>query len=133
MNIVTISGRLVKDPEFASTSSQLPVAKFTLAIDRKMSKEKRKEAEQKGQSTADFIRVVVFKKKAELCNQFLRKGLRAIVKGELRTGSYKTQTGETRYTVEVYASDVEFIDFANKSQSSNVDYVEDDFGGDIPF
>jgi len=54
-------GRLTRDPELryiASTGT--PVATFTLAVDRELSREKKLEMESKGQPTADFINIVVW-------------------------------------------------------------------------
>ena len=65
MNIVVLTGRLTKDPEIRyMPQTQSPVASFTLAVDRPMSKDK----------SADFIRVVAFDKNAEFCEKYLTKG-----------------------------------------------------------
>lgn len=101
MNSVVLIGRLTRDPELRYIpQSETAVANFTLAVDRPMSREK----------TADFIRIVCFGKTAELCERFLTKGRQVGVQGRIQTGSYKTQSGETRYTTEVYADRVEFLD-----------------------
>lgn len=100
MNIVVLTGRLTKDPEIRyMPQTQSPVASFTLAVDRPMSKDK----------SADFIRVVAFDKNAEFCEKYLTKGKPIGVQGRIHTGSYKTQSGETRYTTEVYADRFEFL------------------------
>lgn len=60
MNNVILIGRLIKDVELRYTqSSNTTYARFTIAVDRGMSKDKKQEAEEKGQSTADFINIVV--------------------------------------------------------------------------
>lgn len=108
MNNVVLIGRLTKDPELRYIpQSETAVANFTLAVDRPLAKEK----------TADFIRIVAFGKTAELCERFLAKGRMVGVQGRIQTGSYKTQSGETRYTTEVYADRVEFIDWGEKGGS----------------
>ncbi|MDD2215021.1 MAG: single-stranded DNA-binding protein [Eubacteriales bacterium] len=112
MNIVVLIGRLTKDPELRYIpQSETAVANFTLAVDRPMAKEK----------TADFIRIVTFGKTAELCNKYLAKGRLVGIQGRIQTGSYKTQSGETRYTTEVYADRVKFLDWGDKrdTQSEN--------------
>lgn len=108
MNSVVLIGRLTRDPEVRYTSgSQNAVATFTIAVDRPFSKEKQ----------ADFLRIVVFGKQAENCERFLAKGRLVGVQGRLQTGSYKTQTGETRYTTDVVADRVEFLDWGDKGGS----------------
>jgi len=110
MNNVVLIGRLTKDPELKYIpQSETAVANFTLAVDRPLAKEK----------TADFIRIVAFGKTAELCERFLTKGRLVGIQGRIQTGSYKTQSGETRYTTEVYADRVEFLDRGDKSASGD--------------
>lgn len=55
LNNVQLLGRLTKEPELRYTPSGTGVARFTLAVNRKLSKEKRVEAERNNQPTADFI------------------------------------------------------------------------------
>jgi len=101
MNNVVLIGRLTRDPEVRYIpQSETAVANFTLAVDRPMAKEK----------TADFIRIVAFGKTAEICERYLFKGHLVGIQGRIQTGSYKTQSGETRYTTDVYADRVEFLD-----------------------
>ena len=59
MNSVILIGRLIKDPELRYTqASGSSYARFTIAVDKGMSKEKKQELEAKGQQTADFINIV---------------------------------------------------------------------------
>lgn len=112
MNTVILIGRLTRDPELRYIpQSETAVANFTLAVDRPMAKEK----------TADFIRVVAFGKTAELCERFLAKGRMVGVQGRIQTGQYKDKNGETRYTTEVYADRVEFLDWGDKGGKSDTD------------
>ncbi len=106
MNNVVLIGRLTRDPEVRYIpQSETAVANFTLAIDRPMAREK----------TTDFIRIVAFGKTAEICERYLFKGHLVGIQGRIQTGSYKTQTGETRYTTDVYAERVEFLDKGGRS------------------
>ena len=119
MNTAIISGRLVRDPDIRYTQGSMPVARFTVAVDRKLSREKREQAEQNNQPTADFIPVVAFYKTAELCGTYLVKGARITVKGRIQTGSYVNQEGKTVYTTDLIADEVEFIDMAQKTEQNN--------------
>lgn len=145
MNSVVLIGRLTRDPELRFIAgSGRAVANFTLAIDRNLAKDKKAEMQQKGLPTADFIRVVVWGKQAENCASFLAKGRLVAINGSIQTSSYKTNTGETRYSTDVLANRVEFLEWGDKKQNSassdNFNYgidpsefqaVEDD--DDIPF
>lgn len=106
MNNVSLVGRLVRDPELRYTTSQTAVGAFTLAVDRQ-------KKDDKGQS-ADFIRISVFGKTAENCARYLSKGRQIAVTGMIRTGSYKNKNGDTVYTTDVWARNVEFMSGGKK-------------------
>jgi single-strand DNA-binding protein len=112
-------GRLTRDPELryiASTGT--PVATFTLAVDRELSREKKLEMESKGQPTADFINIVVWGRQAESCANYLRKGKLAAVNGRLQSRSYEGRDGIRRYVTEVVASRVEFLEWSNREDAT---------------
>lgn len=119
MNNVTLIGRLVKDPElrYLQSGDSNAVCRFTLAVDKQLSRDKKAEMESRGQSTADFINIVVWGKMGETVSKFTQKGKRVAVQGRIQTGSYKAQDGSTRYTTDVVASNVEFIDWKDDNSS----------------
>ena len=141
MNNVILIGRLIKDVELRYTqSSNATYARFTLAVDKGMSKDKKQEAEANGQQTADFINIVVWGKQAENCQKYLRKGRNVAIQGRLQSGSYTAQDGTKRYTTEVWAERVQFIDWGEKKedhtqpfgQFDELEYTETT-NEDIPF
>ena len=106
MNNVTLIGRLTRDPELRFVAgSGTAVTNFTLAVDKKLSKEKKREMEQMNKPTADFIRVVVWGKTAEICANYLSKGSLTAVNGSIETGSYQDKDGKTVYTTNVRADE----------------------------
>jgi single-strand DNA-binding protein len=146
INNVNLVGRLTKDPELKYIpGSGTAVANFTLAIDRGMSKDKKRELEQQGKPTADFIRTVVWGKQAENCANYLVKGLLVAVSGSIRTSSSRDESGNMNYYTNVNAFKVEFLEFANSDDSGGSssnggsgDVNPDDFSSvedddDIPF
>ncbi|WMJ77811.1 MULTISPECIES: single-stranded DNA-binding protein [unclassified Sedimentibacter] len=135
MNSVVLIGRLARDPELRFVpSSGMAIAKFTLAVDKEMSREKKQEATSQGKQTADFIGITVFGKQAENCANYLAKGRMCAVHGRISTGSYTTQTGEKRYTTDVIADRVEFIGGRDQSSPQQGKPVQPDssFFGDFP-
>lgn len=114
MNEVVLIGRLTKDPEIRYTQSQMAICNFTLAVDRPYSKNRQDNA-----PTADFIRITVFDRQAENCNQYLSKGSQAAVQGRIQTGSYKDKNGNTVYTTDVIAGRVEFLGSRNSNEQQN--------------
>lgn len=144
MNKVVLIGRLTKDPELRHIASTgRAVCNFTLAVDRQLSKDKKTEYQQKGIPTADFIRVNVWGKTAEVAAQYLRKGQKVAIDGQITTGSFKTNDGETRYTTEVTANQLEFLEKASSQPSADDQdhgmYDPGDFSGsyqddeEVPF
>lgn len=135
MNNVVLIGRLARDPELKFIpSSGRAVANFTLAVDKELSKEMKADFESKGKPTADFIRIAVFGKQAENCANYLTKGIMTSVIGRISTGSYTTDSGEKRYTTEVVANRVEFLEWPDstgskksKPKANNNSGSDDDF------
>ena len=114
MKTVVLIGRLVRDPEMRYTSgSGNAMTNFTLAVDRQLSREKKQEMEAQNQPTADFIRIVVWGKQAENCANYLAKGRLVAVNGRIQTGSYTDKEGNRRYTTDVVASNVQFLEWGD--------------------
>lgn len=103
MNNVILIGRLTRDPEltYLQNEKQTAKARFNLAVDRPGQTGRDK--------VADFIPIIVFGKQAENCNQYLGKGSLVAVNGRIQTGSYKNRDGQTVYTTDVFANNVEFL------------------------
>lgn len=124
MNNVVLIGRLTRDPELRYIpNSGTAVAKFGLAVDKGLSKDKKQEMESKGQPTADFINIVVWGKSAENCADYLVKGRLVGIQGRIQSGSYDDKDGKKVYTTEVVVNSIEFLEFGDKPQNNS------DFGG----
>lgn len=117
MNVVTLIGRLTRDPELRYTPQGMANARITVAVDRGLSQQKRQEAEAKGQPTADFISCVAFGKTAEMLGSYFNKGNRIALEGRIQTGSYDRQDGQRVYTTDVIINRVHFIESKSESQS----------------
>lgn len=130
MNNAILSGRLIKDPDLRYLQgSNTAVARFTLAVDKQLSREKKQEMESKNQATADFISCQAWGKMAENVSKFTGKGKRVLIQGRIQTGSYQDKDGKTVYTTDVVANNVEFIDWKDtkESYSSASSQGNDDF------
>jgi single-strand DNA-binding protein len=108
INNVTLVGRLTKDPELKYTPNGVAVANFTLAVNRAFKSE--------GGPDADFINIVVWRKPAENCANFLKKGSLAGVVGSIQTRNYEGQDGKRVYITEVQADRVQFLEPKGASQ-----------------
>ena len=102
LNRIVLIGRLTRDPELRTTASGIPVATFTLAVDRQF-----KSAN--GERETDFINIVVWRQQAETCATYLSKGKLAAVDGRLQIRTYEAQDGSKRQAAEVVADNVRFL------------------------
>lgn len=100
-NRITLVGNLTRDPEIRYVDGGgKAVTKFALAINRKT----------KGGDETMFIDIVAWDRLGEICNQYLKKGMSALVEGRLVLRDYTNKDGEKRKAVEVVASDMQMLD-----------------------
>lgn len=102
MNKIMLTGNLTAEPDMRQTASGISVCTFTLAVNRRTSKED-------GEKKTDFIPVITWRGLAENCFKYLRKGRKAAVSGSLQIRNYEAQDGSRRYIAEVIAEEVEFL------------------------
>lgn len=134
MNNVILIGRLTKDPDlrFIPTTGQA-VARFTLAVDKDYSKDKKQEMQSNNKATADFIQVVVYGKSAENCSKYLSKGKQAAAQGRITSRSYVGTDGENKYITEIMVHRVEFIGSSPKARYNDDDIFIPADDDEIPF
>lgn len=100
MNKVILIGRLTADPELRYTPNGQPVANFTLAVDRRFSKN----------DETDFIPIVTWRRLAEICKEYLHKGKLVAIEGQLQTRSYEDKDGNRRKAFEVVGDEMQMLD-----------------------
>lgn len=116
VNKVILVGRLGNDPEIRYTQQGVAVTNFNIAtsenwLDKGGQKQERTE----------WHRIVVWGKMAETCSQYLAKGRQVFVEGRLQTRQWEDKDGGKRYTTEVVAATVQFLDRGDKAQVSQDD------------
>ncbi len=109
LNRVFLIGNLTRDPELRYLPSGQAVANFTIAVNRPYTSNTGEKKEE-----TSFIRVVVWARRAEVCNEFLRKGSPVFVEGRLQSRSWEAQDGTKRSAIEVVASNVQFLSRGGK-------------------
>lgn len=120
MNNVMLIGRLTADPELRFLPNNgTAVTRFTLAVNRDLSRDKKQELEQQGKPTADFPRVTVWGKQAENCATYLSKGRLVAVQGRIQTSTYDNNQGQKVYATEVVAERVQFLEWGDNNKSNN--------------
>jgi single-strand DNA-binding protein len=129
MNKVLLVGRLGRDPELRYTQSGTPVANFTMATDESFV-----DREGNRQERTEWHRIVVWNKQAETTSNYMSKGSLVLVEGSLQTRKWQDQQGQNRYTTEVKAQRVVFLDSKGQSTAPAPGYgsSDPDQGGD-PF
>ena len=105
LNKVMIIGRLGRDPELRYSQSGSPVCTLNIATDESYTDRDGNRVDR-----AEWHRVVVFQKAAENCSQYLTKGSLVFVEGSLQTRKWQDQQGQDRYTTEIKAQRVQFLD-----------------------
>lgn len=104
-NKVFLIGNLTRDPELRYTSSGIPVARFSIAVNRV----RRKNDDNRANQDVDFINIVAWRRLAEICGEYLKKGRPVAVEGRLQIRTFETKTGEKRTMTEVIADNVQML------------------------
>lgn len=114
MNSVVLMGRLTRDPEVRYSQGEQPmaIARYTLAVDRRRSRNNNDE------NSADFISCVAFGRAGEFAEKYFHKGIKICVSGRIQTGSYTNKDGQKVYTTEVVVENQEFAESRNADSSA---------------
>lgn len=154
VNKVVLIGNLGKAPEIRHTQAGITVANLTLATTESW---KDKGSSERKEST-EWHKLTVFNRLGEMCGQYLKKGNKVYIEGQLKTRKWKAQDGSDRYTTEITVSDIELLDSKDVSAKgttqsetilahnhvsndstikqitpANANYAAVDFDDDIPF
>ena len=129
MNKVILKGRLTATPELKTTTTDIYVTDFSVAVNRRFNKEQ-----------TDFINCQAWRQTAEFINKYFTKGQEILVIGELHIEKWD-KDGETRYTTRVVVDEVEFCGSKadNKAQTNDAEmeipdgFEVSDNSDDLPF
>jgi single-strand DNA-binding protein len=98
LNKVTLIGNLGKDPELKYTNSGVAVATFSLATSDSW-----KDQEGNMQERTEWHNIVAWRKLAEICGQYLKKGSQCYIEGKIQTRTYNDKEGVKKYITEIVA------------------------------
>ena len=113
MNRLTIIGNLTHDPELRTTPSGDSVCSFSVAVNRRS----RRDAQGNQPEQTDFFRVSAWRQLGENCAKYLAKGRKVAVVGSVSIHTYQANDGTTRASMEVNATDVEFLSSRNDGET----------------
>lgn len=100
MNKIMLVGNLTRDPESGSTPSGISYCRFSIAVNRRFSKEN---------NEADYFNIVTWRGMADSCAKSLSKGKKVGIVGTMQSRTYEAQDGGKRTAYEVVADEVEFL------------------------
>lgn len=127
MNLAILTGRLTADPELKNTPNGVYVCSFDIAVDSGWGENKQ----------TNFIKIVAWRKTAELVGNYFRKGSMIGIEGQIQTRKYQDKDGNNRTAFEVVANNIHFLE--SKKQEAQVDPLEkfsamvNEDNGDLPF
>ena len=101
-NKVILIGNMTADPELKQTQTGTSVCSFSIAVNRRFSKN------EQGQ-TVDFINIVAWRQSADFVCRYFKKGNPILVCGQLQTRTWTDNQGQKRYATEVVADEVSFV------------------------
>ena len=133
LNRIFIMGRFTRDPELRRTQSDIPVASFSLAVDRDFKTSG-------GEKETDFIDFVAWRQTAEFINKYFAKGRMAVVEGRLQVRPWKDRDGNSRRSAEVVVDNIYFGDSKRADASAPAEppgefhaVSGDEADGELPF
>ena len=119
INKVILVGNLGQDPEVKYTAGGAAVTTLSLATSESW-KDKDTGSDQE---KTEWHRVVLWRRLAEIAGEYLKKGSKVYIEGQLQTRKWE-QDGQTRYTTEVVGRDMQFLDSRGGSSSDNSSYED---------
>ena len=130
INKVIIVGNLGQDPEIKYTAGGAAVTTLSIATSDSW-KDKDSGMDQE---RTEWHRVVLWRRLAEIAGEYLKKGSKVYIEGQLQTRKWE-QEGQTRYTTEIIARDMQFLDSrgsSNSSSTQNSSEMNDQSAADVP-
>jgi single-strand DNA-binding protein len=105
LNKVLLIGRLGQDPELKYTQSGIAVAKFSMATSQQW-----KDQDGNTQDKTEWHNVVAWRRLAEICAEYLKKGSKVYIEGSLSTSSWEDENKKKHYRTEVVLNDMIMLD-----------------------
>lgn len=118
-NKITIVGNLGRDPELRYTPQGNAVCNFSMATN-----EKRRDKSGELQDITTWFRITLWGRQAENASKYLQKGSQVYIEGRLKVDEWTDRDGNSRYTLDVTASDMQFLSGGRADDFSSSDDSE---------
>ena len=126
-NKIILVGNLGRDPELRYTPQGTPVCSFSMATN-----ERRKDKSGEMQDHTTWFKVTLWNRQAETAAQYLQKGRPVYIEGRLRVEEYTDRDGKQRHSLEVNATDMQFIGGGARSEEQPMERAAAAPGGTSP-
>lgn len=110
LNKVILGGRLTATPEIKQTQTGVPVCSFSLAVNRRFSKD--------GKQEVDFFSCTAWRATAEFIGKHFKKGSSICITGTIQTRSWTDSSNQKRYATDIVVDEALFVDSKNESQGA---------------
>lgn len=132
-------GNLTADPEIRTMPNGEQVANFSIALN-----EKYKAKDGNVVENVEYVRIVLYRRLAEIAGQYLAKGSQVYIEGRLKTRKWQDNNGQDRYTTEIQGDNLQMLGGrqdepkqakASKAKPNPLSAMaeQDDFSDNIPF
>lgn len=132
-------GNLTADPEIRTMPNGEQVANFTIALN-----ERYKAKDGNIVENVEYVRIVLYRRLAEIAGQYLHKGSQVYIEGRLKTRKWQDNNGQDRYTTEIQGDNLQMLGGRQdepkqakpskaKPDPSSAMAEQDDFSDGIPF
>lgn len=125
VNKVILVGNLTRDPEMKTTATGQSITTFGLATNRQWMT-----SGSERRSSAEFHECVAWARLAEICKQYLKKGMLVYVEGYLKTRSWDMEDGTKRFRTEVVLQDMIMLE--KRGDGKDIDYAPEMDAGETP-
>ena len=125
LNKVMLIGRLGRDPESNAVTSGDMVCKFSVATDESWTDKSGNK-----QTKTEWHNIVAWRKLAEICARYLKKGSLVYLEGKLQSRKYEDRSGNDRYITEVVIHDMQMLDTRNSEKPVDTGYQNTTDDGD---
>ena len=119
-NKVILGGRLTADPELRQNPSGIAVTSFSIAVNRRYSKNA-------SEQQTDFFNVVAWRQNAEFISRYFRKGSSICIVGTIQNRSWTDQQGQKRYATDIVVDEAHFVDSKGEGPAMGGSYTPDSY------
>lgn len=114
LNKCLFIGNLTADPEIRTMPNGEQVANFTIALN-----ERYKAKDGNVVENVEYVRIVLYRRLAEIAGQYLHKGSQVYIEGRLKTRKWQDNNGQDRYTTEIQGDNLQMLGGRNQDAAQN--------------